>query len=93
MRRQGMEDKSPKRGRKSNTRKTVRTTCAEWKISPRRGDGKQESCFVYSDITEWKISPRRGDGKEKQSLSVKRDWLGMEDKSPKRGRKVYLNGL
>ncbi len=46
--------------------------------------GKIDDC----DDREWKISPRRGDGNQNLLLSSQHD-RRMEDKSPKRGRKLF----
>ena len=62
----------------------------EWKISPRRGDGNLVLGVVLdSDFLEWKISPRRGDGNFQQH-SIQTHHHRMEDKSPKRGRKLVF---
>lgn len=45
------------------------------------------------DDREWKISPRRGDGNVADILMAYLALLGMEDKSPKRGRKQITNWL
>ena len=84
-----MEDKSPKRGRKPCSSFFRLLSAIEWKISPRRGDGNSCTIINKSHIREWKISPRRGDGNHFVSVTFVITNTRMEDKSPKRGRKLF----